>query len=195
MELQDQLAWLFAAEYAEKYGNLPPSQQREALKRLTARRRNPLSAEQCREPNPDIAAVLEAVYNAYNNKKLRSKASSATRRAALSNACVDAEPEADVACAEADSPLCHDTADTPADIVCAALVQPEVVQAPVRRARAPCIPPVRAPRTPPVPVAATPPAATPPTAVPSTPVPVATAAVPKTMPKKAVSGLAAMLAR
>ena len=82
MELQNE--WLFAAEYSEKYNTLPPSQQREAAKRLTTRRRNPLSAEQCRETNPDIEAVLEAVYNAYNNKKLRSKASSATRRATLS---------------------------------------------------------------------------------------------------------------
>ena len=82
MELQNE--WLFAAEYSEKYNTLPPSQQREAIKRLTTRRRNPLSAEQCRETNLDIEAVLEAVYNAYNNKKLRSKASSATRRANIS---------------------------------------------------------------------------------------------------------------
>jgi hypothetical protein len=89
MEVQNE--WLFAAEYSTKYNTLPPSQQREAAKRLTTRRRNPLTPEQCRETSPDIEAVLEGVYNAYNNKKLRSKASSATRRATI--AIVQKEPE------------------------------------------------------------------------------------------------------
>ena len=39
--------WQFAEGYKEKFGGLPPSQQREALKRLTGRRRSPLIEEQC----------------------------------------------------------------------------------------------------------------------------------------------------
>ena len=145
MELQDQpTRWLFAAGYSEKYNSLPPSQQREAMKRLTTRRRNPLTPEQCREPNPDVEAVLEAVYNAYSNKKLRSKAGSATRRAtALSNAAaasveikpdtgeeVQLEPEGEVqiVCAE-DANEAVDAFVQPAlDAVHAA--PPEVVQPP-----------------------------------------------------------------
>ena len=134
MELQDQPTatseWLFAAGYSEKYNSLPPSQQREAMKRLTTRRRNPLSADQCRETNPDIEAVLEAVYNAYNNKKLRSKAGSATRRATVAAACVQlesetsarAEPdtgaEVEIVCVEPDAEV---------EIVCA--LEPEIEQA------------------------------------------------------------------
>ena len=197
MEVQDQHAkWLFAAEYAEKYDNLPPSQQREALKRLTTRRRNPLSAEQCREPNPDIAAVLEAVFNAYNSKKLRSKAGSATRRAtALSNvaarACVQLEPEAvvePVDAAEADCPppnVCHDTADAPASVIVCA-IEPEVVRAaPLVDAAPPlAAKPIAKPRVARIPN------------VRSAAIPVVSEKqVPKTMAKKAVSGLAAMLAR
>ena len=108
MEVQN---WLFAAEYSEKYNTLPPSQQREAVKRLTTRRRNPLTPEQCLEPTPDIAAVLEAVFNAYNNKKLRSKASSATRRATLSKPepeilepeILEPESEVSIVCEQPDS--------------------------------------------------------------------------------------------
>ena len=72
--------WPFAECYKEAFGGLPPSQQREAVKRLTSRRRNPLTAEQCAEPSPEILACLEAVQKAYLSKKLRSSASSATKR-------------------------------------------------------------------------------------------------------------------
>ena len=44
---QDETVWQFANCYAEKYGFLPPSQRREVVKRLTTRRRNPLTGEQC----------------------------------------------------------------------------------------------------------------------------------------------------
>ena len=69
-------------EYQEKFGGLPPSQQREAYKRLSTRRRNPLTPEHCAEPSDEIVAVLTAVNAAYLNKKARSKAASATKREA-----------------------------------------------------------------------------------------------------------------
>ena len=72
----------FAECYKEAFGGLPPSQQREAVKRLTSRRRNPLTAEQCAEPSPEILACLEAVQKAYLSKKQRSKQASATKREA-----------------------------------------------------------------------------------------------------------------
>jgi len=74
--------WPFAECYKEAFGGLPPSQQREAVKRLTSRRRNPLTAEQCAEPSPEILACLEAVQKAYLSKKQRSKQASATKREA-----------------------------------------------------------------------------------------------------------------
>ena len=79
---QDDNSWPFAGCYAEKYGFLPPSQRREAVKRLTQRRRNPLTVEQCaEEESPEVEAVLAQVYAAYQRKKLRSKAASAAKRA------------------------------------------------------------------------------------------------------------------
>ena len=85
--------WPFAECYREKYGGLPPSQQREAVKRLTGRRRNPLTPEQCAEPSDEILAVLTAVNAAYLNKKARSKASSATKRMIQKAHPEPAEPE------------------------------------------------------------------------------------------------------
>ena len=78
---QDDNSWPFAGCYAEKYGFLPPSQRREAVKRLTTRRRNPFTVEQCAEESPEVEAVLAQVYAAYQRKKLRSKAASAAKRA------------------------------------------------------------------------------------------------------------------
>ena len=72
--------WAFAPEYETRFKELPPSQRREALKRLTGRRRNPLSEEQCREVCPDVEQTLDAVHKAYLNKKQRSKQASAVKR-------------------------------------------------------------------------------------------------------------------
>ena len=74
--------WPFAECYKEAFGGLPPSQQREAFKRLSTRRRNPLSPEQCAEPSPEVLACLEAVHAAYMSKKLRSRAASSQKREA-----------------------------------------------------------------------------------------------------------------
>ena len=72
--------WQFAPEYEARFKELPPSQRREALKRLTGRRRNPLTEEQCREVCPDVEQTLDAVHKAYLNKKQRSKQASAVKR-------------------------------------------------------------------------------------------------------------------
>ena len=76
------MTWPFAECYKEAFGGLPPSQQREAFKRLSTRRRNPLSPEQCAEPSPEVLACLEAVNAAYLSKKQRSKQASASKREA-----------------------------------------------------------------------------------------------------------------
>ena len=81
-EQEQTMTWPFAECYKEAFGGLPPSQQREAVKRLTGRRRNPLTPEQCREPSEDILAALSAVNAAYLNKKARSKNASAAKREA-----------------------------------------------------------------------------------------------------------------
>ena len=77
---QEQPTWQFAPEYESRFKELPPSQRREALKRLTGRRRNPLTEEQCREACPDVEQTLDAVHKAYLNKKQRSKQASAVKR-------------------------------------------------------------------------------------------------------------------
>ena len=81
-EQEQTMTWPFAECYKEAFGGLPPSQQREAVKRLTSRRRNPLTPEQCREPSTDVEACLEAVRAAYMSKKLRSRAASSQKREA-----------------------------------------------------------------------------------------------------------------
>ena len=81
-QTEQSCVWPFAEGYKEKYGGLPPSQQREAVKRLTGRRRNPLTEEQVREPSIEVEGVLTAVNAAYLSKKQRSKNASAAKREA-----------------------------------------------------------------------------------------------------------------
>ena len=50
--------WEYAPEYEARFKELPPSQRREALKRLTTRRRNPLTEEQCAQPSAEVEACL-----------------------------------------------------------------------------------------------------------------------------------------
>ena len=116
-EQEQTMTWPFAECYKEAFGGLPPSQQREAVKRLTGRRRNPLTPEQCAEPSPEVLACLEAVNAAYLNKKARSKASSATKRMIQKSHPdnVAAEPEAEV--------------ETVADAVAALSVEPAEIVA------------------------------------------------------------------
>ena len=123
--------WAFAPEYREKFGGLPPSQQREALKRLTTRRRNPLTQEQCAEPSDEVEQTLTAVNAAYLSKKARSKAASATKRmiqkAHPDNVAAEpeAEPEAEVeAVADAVATLSVE----PSEIVAESAPEPPAVK-------------------------------------------------------------------
>ena len=101
-EQEQTMTWPFAESYKEAFGNLPPSQVREAYKRLSTRRRNPLTPEQCAEPSDEVQQTLTAVNAAYLSKKQRSKAASATKRmiqkAHPDNVAAEpeAEPEAEV---------------------------------------------------------------------------------------------------
>ena len=158
--------WPFAESYKEAFGNLPPSQVREAYKRLTTRRRNPLSPEQCAEPSAEVLACLEAVNAAYLSKKQRSKAASASKREAT-RARPDnvTEPEAAPEAAPVEA-----LADSMAAAEIVAEAEPKPQPAPQ------AFPPKSAPFPIPgailkktVPLAAAEPAATEPVKVPSTP--------------------------
>ena len=80
-ETEQAQAWPFAPSYEASYSSLPPSQLREAVKRLSERRRNPLPAEKLSEENPEVEGVLAAVKKAYLAKKDRAKQASAIKRA------------------------------------------------------------------------------------------------------------------
>jgi len=73
--------WPFALAYKEKFGQLPPSQQREAIKRLTMRARAPLAPEKLGEESADVEACLTGLFAAYSSKKARARVASATKRA------------------------------------------------------------------------------------------------------------------
>ena len=73
--------WPFAAAYKDRYGALPGSQQREAVKRLCMRARNPLTSEKLTEESPDVEACLSALFMAYSSKKERARVASAAKRA------------------------------------------------------------------------------------------------------------------
>ena len=86
IETQQQAAlpapeWPFAAAYKERFGALPGSQQREAVKRLCMRARNPLTSDKLTEESPDVEACLSALYTAYTSKKERARIASASKRA------------------------------------------------------------------------------------------------------------------
>ena len=86
IETQQQAAapapeWPFAPSYRERFGALPGSQQREAIKRLTMRARNPLTSDKLTEESPDVEACLSALYTAYTSKKERARIASASKRA------------------------------------------------------------------------------------------------------------------
>ena len=151
------MTWPFAEQYREAFGGLPPSQQREAVKRLTGRRRNPLTEEQVREPSAEVEAVLTAVNAAYLNKKARSKAASATKRMIDRAQPAEVEPEAE---AEAEP-------EALADAVAAISLEPAEIVAepePVRVTAPPVVVAQAQPKSAPIPIptpAAKKPAATP----------------------------------
>ena len=179
--------WPFAECYKEAFGGLPPSQQREAFKRLSTRRRNPLSPEQCAEPSPEVLACLEAVNAAYLNKKARSKAASATKRM------IDrAQPQPEAAPVEAEAEI-----TAVSDAVAAVSLEPATIVAEAEPEPAP----VPAPAPPPVVVAQAQPKSLPipiPAPAVKKPAPAATPAslpAPVGKPAQKGGGLSAMLKR
>ena len=93
--------WPFAPSYEPSYSGLPPSQLKEAIKRLTSRARNPLPVEALTQENPEVEGVLSAVRKAYLAKKDRAKLASAAKRAIQKNTPLE-PPEIDVAVVESD---------------------------------------------------------------------------------------------
>ena len=96
--------WLFNTAYQTQF-DLPPTQQREVVKRLA--KKNILDVTAATD---EIQAVLRAVHTAYGNKKERARAASAKSRAtkkdvdgvycgdAVEDAAVTCEPNAAVDC-------------------------------------------------------------------------------------------------
>ena len=115
--------WLFNEAYRAQF-DLPPTQQREAAKRLA--KKNILDVTAATD---EIQAVLRAVHTAYGNKKERARAASAKSRATKKDAdgayCGDIE-DAAVAC---EPSVCDVAVDCVAEAV-PEPAAPEVVAAP-----------------------------------------------------------------
>ena len=152
--------WPFAAAYKDRYGALPGSQQREAVKRLCMRARNPLSSEKLTEESPDVEACLAALYTAYSSKKERARIASASKRASekeakkAAAAAVGPEPATAAAVVEVEAPApaaeltksISDLSLEPASVVCEPAPGPAKVVSVV-------LPPVSQPIPIPVPAA------------------------------------------
>ena len=110
--------WLFNEAYRTQF-DLPPTQQREVLKRLN--KKNTLDPTAATD---EIMAVLRAVHTAYGNKKERARAASAKSRASKRvDDCGDIE-DAAVTC---EPSVCDAVVDCVAE---AAPAAPEAVAAP-----------------------------------------------------------------
>ena len=180
--------WQFAPEYEARFAELPPSQRREALKRLTGRRRNPLSPEQCAQPSAEVEACLEAVQKAYWSKKARSKASSAVKRLIqkANPEPAEVEPEAELEAEAVDAVAAISL--EPAIIVAEPEPAPEPTPAPARVTAPPAVVVAQAqPKS--LPISIPTPAAKKPAASP------APVVVPVVKPAAQKSGLSAMLKR
>ena len=119
------MSWLFNEAYRAEF-DLPPTQQREVVKRLAKKNIvDPTAA------SDEIQAVLRAVHTAYGNKKERARAASAKSRATKKDAdgayCGDIE-DAVVACVTNVS-VCDVAVDCVAEAV-PEPAAPEVVAAP-----------------------------------------------------------------
>ena len=77
--MEDQPTPRFHETYADLTRGLPPSQIREALKRLT-RCKHPLTDEEIAGEHPRVQACLEKIAAAYARKKERSAVASKARR-------------------------------------------------------------------------------------------------------------------
>ena len=100
----------FHATYADLVAGLPPSQLKEARKRLMACKQQPLTAEEVVGEHPKVLACLEKIAAAYKRKKTRSSVASKCRRDAVREKLVrtNAGSDADVAA------CCYATVDTSA---------------------------------------------------------------------------------
>ena len=122
-------AWPFAPSYESSYSGLPPSQLREAVKRLSDRKRNPLSVEKLTQEDPEIEGVLSGVKRAYLAKKERAKVASATKRASQRQAEAKSDNVvAEVEVAEDVTASVTELSLEPAEVVA---VEPEPVPEPV----------------------------------------------------------------
>ena len=113
--------WLFNEAYRAQF-DLPPTQQREVVKRLAKKNILDVTAA-----SDEIMAVLRAVHTAYGNKKERARAASAKSRAT--------KKDADESCSTCDAALAQDAVvacePSVCDIAvdCVAEVVPEPAQA------------------------------------------------------------------
>ena len=116
--------WLFNEAYRAQF-DLPPTQQREVVKRLAQKNILDVTAA-----SDEIQTVLRAVWTAYGNKKERARAASAKSRATKKD---------DVSCSTGGDTLAQDAAacevscEPNATVECvaeAAQTAPEVVAAP-----------------------------------------------------------------
>jgi hypothetical protein len=81
---------LFHESYAAIYSRLPPSQQREAVKRLTLCK-FPLEPSEVSTENPRVLVCLQALLLTYERKKARATVGSKTRRKAEAEAKAEAK--------------------------------------------------------------------------------------------------------
>jgi hypothetical protein len=119
--------WIFNESYRAQY-DLPPTQQREVVKRLAKKNIVDVTAA-----SDEIMAVLRAVHSAYGNKKERARAASAKSRASKKDVdevyCGDIE-DAVVTC-DAGTAVCDVAVDCVAEAVPEpAQAAPEAVAAP-----------------------------------------------------------------
>jgi hypothetical protein len=91
----------FHPTYADVVRGLPPSQLREAYKRLSTAKK-PLTDEEIVSEHPRVAACLEKISQAYGRKKTRSAVASKARRDATRSAGETIEPLEPAACEIAD---------------------------------------------------------------------------------------------
>ena len=117
--------WLFNPAYQAQY-DLPPTQQREVVKRLAKKNIvDPTAA------SDEIQAVLRAVHTAYGNKKERARAASAKSRASkrVDDPCSTCDIEDVAVTCEPNVSVCNVAVDCVAEVV-PEPAAPEAVAAP-----------------------------------------------------------------
>ena len=117
--------WLFNEAYRAQF-DLPPTQQREVVKRLAKKNIVDLTAA-----SDEIQAVLRAVHTAYGNKKERARAASAKSRASkrVDDPCSTCDIEDVAVTCEPNVSVCNVAVDCVAEAV-PEPAAPEAVAAP-----------------------------------------------------------------